>query len=72
MSKLLEVIPFHDYPISTVREGDDVWVALKPLIENIGLDRSGQLQRIKRHPVLSEGMVVTPIPYGHYDQEKAA
>lgn len=69
MSKLLEVIPFHDHPISTVREGDDVWVALKPLIENIGLDWSGQLQRIKRHPVLSEGMVVTPIPYGHNDQE---
>ncbi len=46
--------------------GDDVWVALRPLVEAMGLDWSAQLKRIKRDPILSEGvaMMATPLVHG--------
>lgn len=69
MSTLVEVIPFHDHQIATVREGDAVFVALKPLVEEIGLTWHGQFERVKRHPVLSEGIRVTRIPSGGGVQE---
>lgn len=52
-------------------ENDDgVFVALKPIVESMGMDWSGQLQRVKRDPILAEGMVVMPIPFGRGgDQE---
>lgn len=46
-------------------ENDDgVFVALKPIVESIGIDWSGQLQRLKRDPILSEGMCMIPTPFG--------
>jgi hypothetical protein len=59
-------IPFYDANL-IVQLGEDggIYVALRPIIEALGLDWSGQLQRIKRDPVLSEeiktiSVVVTP------------
>lgn len=46
------------------QEGEDTFVGLKPIVEAIGVDWSGQLQRIKRDAILSEGMVVMPTPFG--------
>lgn len=69
MSTLVEVIPFHEHQIATVREGDTVFVALKPLVEEIGLTWHSQFERVKRHPVLSEGIRVTRIPSGGGVQE---
>jgi P22_AR N-terminal domain len=44
-------------------ENDDgIFVALKPIVQAMGLDWSGQLQRLKRDPILTEGMVIMPIP----------
>lgn len=37
-------------------------VALKPIVEGMGLAWNAQLERVKRDGVLSEGMVVIPIP----------
>jgi hypothetical protein len=62
MSKFIEVVPFHNHGIATLREGDSVLVVMKPLVEMLGLAWQGQLERIKRHPVLSEGIRVTLIP----------
>jgi hypothetical protein len=46
-------------------ENDDgTFIALKPIVESIGMDWSGQFQRVKRDPILSEGMCVIPIPFG--------
>lgn len=72
MSKTFEVVPFHDHEILTVREGEDIVVPLKPVVDAIGLAWNAQLERVKRHPVLSKGMRVTRIPSQGGMQEMAA
>lgn len=62
MSKTFEVVPFHDHEILTVREGEDIIVPLKPVVDAIGLAWNAQFERVKRHPVLSKGIRVTRIP----------
>lgn len=62
MSASYELVPFHDYQILTVREGDTVIVPLKPVVDAVGLAWHGQFERINRHPVLSKGIRVTRIP----------
>lgn len=59
-------IPFYDDNL-VIQLGEDgeIYVALRPIVEALGLDWSGQLQRIKRDPVLSEeirtiSVVITP------------
>jgi hypothetical protein len=44
------------------RIGDVVYVALKPIVEAMGLTWQGQLERVKRDPILKEGISVTLIP----------
>jgi hypothetical protein len=59
-------IPFYDDNlIVQLGEDGEIYVALRPTVEALGLDWSGQLQRIKRDPVLSEeiktiSVVITP------------
>lgn len=53
-------------------ENDDgIFVVLKPIVESMGMDWSGQLQRVKRDPILSEGMVVMPTPFGRGGNQEA-
>jgi hypothetical protein len=47
-------------------------VALKPIVEGMGLDWKSQYARVKRDAVLSEGMVVTTIPSHGGPQETVA
>ncbi len=44
------------------RVGNAVYVALKPIVEAMGVAWHGQLERVKRDPILSEGIRVTRIP----------
>lgn len=52
-------------------ENDDgVFVALKPIVEAMGLDWSAQYRRVKRDPVLSEGIAIMATPFSRGgDQE---
>lgn len=53
-------------------ENDDgTFVALKPIVESMGMDWNGQYQRVKRDPILSEGMCVMHIPFGRGGQQEA-
>ncbi|MGQ3214798.1 MAG: phage antirepressor N-terminal domain-containing protein [Shinella sp.] len=53
-------------------ENDDgVFVALKPIVESMGMDWNGQYQRVKRDPILSEGMCVMHIPFGRGGAQEA-
>ena len=55
------------------KQDDGVFVALKPIVKALGLDWSAQLKRVKRDPVLSEGMAMMATPYGlGGDQEAVA
>jgi len=48
-------IPFYeDNLIVQLGEDGEIYVALRPIVEALGLDWSGQLQRIKRDPVLGD------------------
>jgi hypothetical protein len=62
MTVSYELVPFHEHPILTVREGDLIIVPLKPMVDALGVSWHGQLERLKRHPVLSKGIRVTRIP----------
>lgn len=42
----------------------------RPIVEAFGLDWSAQMQRIRRHPVLSKGVVVMTTPSGGGDQDR--
>lgn len=53
-------------------ENDDgIFVALKPIVESMGMDWNGQYQRVKRDPILSEGMCVMHIPFGRGGAQEA-
>lgn len=48
-------VPFYeDRLIVQLGEDGEIYVALRPVVEALGLDWAGQYQRIKRDPVLSE------------------
>lgn len=52
------------------KQDDGVFLAAKPMVEAMGLDWSAQLKRIKRDPILSEGMAIMATPFGRGgDQE---
>jgi hypothetical protein len=53
-------------------EADDgIYVALKPIVEAMGIDWSSQLKRVKRDPILSEGMVIMTTPFGRGGDQEA-
>lgn len=59
-------VMFYEDEVTAVRMADgSVYVPIRPLCDYLGLDWSGQLQRLHRDPVLSEalsGVVITPTP----------
>lgn len=62
-------VNFHGTVLYGAREDDLVYVALKPIVEAIGLVWQGQLERVKRDPVLREGISVILIPSRRGPQE---
>jgi len=45
-------------------ENDDgIFVALKPIVESMGLNWEGQRQRLSRGPILSEGTCMMQVPF---------
>lgn len=53
------------------KEDDGVFVALKPIVEAIGLAWNGQFERVNRDPVLSKGVRVMRIPFGRGGAQEA-
>lgn len=46
------------------KQEDGVYLALKPMVEAMGLNWEGQRQRLNRDPILSEGTCVMQVPFG--------
>ena len=61
-STQLETIQFHNQQLIVLNHENKPYIAMKPVCENIGLDWAAQLKRIKRHQVLSSGMVMMTTP----------
>lgn len=62
-------VAFHGATITTFQNGSELYVAMKPIVENIGLDWKSQHNRIQRHPVLREGMVIMTTPSAGGEQQ---
>lgn len=54
-------VSFHGHQLATVQKDSAVYVAMKPIVEAIGLQWEGQFKRIKRHAVLSTCMSMMDI-----------
>jgi hypothetical protein len=55
-------VKFHDTELLGFQSGPTVLVAVKPIAVAMGLNWSGQEQRLKRDPVLREGICMMHIP----------
>ncbi len=69
MTRKFELIPFHNQHFIAANDGEKIEVAIKPMIEAMGLTWHGQFQRIKRHPVLNKGIRIIGIPSAGGEQE---
>jgi hypothetical protein len=70
-SNQIATVDFHGTPIIAIKNGDQIHVAMKPICEAIGLDWKSQYDRIKRHHVMSKGMVIMAIPSQGGEQQAA-
>ncbi|MEO1102354.1 MAG: phage antirepressor N-terminal domain-containing protein [Pseudomonadota bacterium] len=63
-------VDFRGDQLCAFERDDGVFVALRPIVEAMGLNWSGQLQRLRRDTILSEGVCImhTPLVLGG-DQE---
>lgn len=61
MNKIMTV-NFHGAELYGFELGGIVFIALKPIVAGMGLNWSGQEQRVKRDPVLREGICMTHMP----------
>jgi hypothetical protein len=53
------------------KQDDGVFVALKPIVEALGMSWVGQNERVNRDPVLSKGIRVMRIPFGRGGAQEA-
>lgn len=60
---------FHGAELYGSRIGNIVYVALKPIVEAMGLDWTAQRRRVQRDPQLQKGMAIMAIPSGGGMQE---
>ena len=53
------------------KQDDGVFVALKPIVEAMGMDWSAQYRRVQRDPVLAEGIAIMATPFGRQGGQEA-
>lgn len=68
-SNPLVAVKFHGQTLVTTQHNGEPHVAMRPIVEAMGLDWQAQLQRIKRHPVLAQGVVMITTPSDGGTQE---
>lgn len=61
--------PFHGDTLIAVEREDGVFIAVKPICDRLGIGWNKQLERMKRDPVLAEGMTMMGIPSAGGPQE---
>lgn len=62
MNNTLVAVNFNNQTLTATLIDSVPHVALKPICENLGLDWASQFSRIKRHPILSKGVVMITTP----------
>lgn len=69
VSNAVMKVEFHGAELYGSRVGKVVYVALKPIVDAMGLDWTAQRRRVQRDPHLQQGMAVMAIPSGGGIQE---
>lgn len=70
MSKCsLMPVKFHGTSLSLINKDEKAFVALKPICEALCIQWEAQLKRIRRNPVLSQGVSIMDIPSNGGSQE---
>ena len=62
---------FHGDQFVGIEDGSGVAVALKPIVEGMGLSWHGQLERLKRSPILAAELRIIFIPSAGGTQDAA-
>ena len=57
-------VEFHGDQLLGFEDDRGVFVALKPIVEGMGLDWSAQYRRVIRDPILGEGIAMMAMPLG--------
>jgi hypothetical protein len=66
------IIPFHeDRLVVQLGEDGEIYVAVRPIVEALGLNWSGQLQRIKRDAVLGKHLRTLSVVVTHTEGREA-
>lgn len=65
----IQTVNFNDAAIQVVTIDGSHYVSIRSICEALSVDFSSQLRRIKRHPVLSKGVVITATPTAGGPQE---
>lgn len=55
-------VPFHSQVVLGIKTENKVYIPLKPICENLGLDWEAQRKRIRRDTVLSQGASMMEVP----------
>lgn len=58
----LITVEFRQDTLFAVQRDDGVFVAIKPIVQSLGLDWKAQHRRLSDDPILAEGMVAMTIP----------
>lgn len=66
---IVREVDFKDIIMSAVKTDKGVFVALKPLCKELGIDANAQMQRIARDEVLVEGICKINVPTNGGEQE---
>ena len=69
MSQTLVTVDFHGQSLVAVLIDGKPFVAMRPICKNIGLQWESQYNRIKRNPVMNEGIFIMNMPSEGGDQE---
>lgn len=69
MTNQIQTVSFHGQTLSVIPQQDKLYVAIKPICENIGIQWRAQRKRILRDTVLSEGVSIMDTPSNGGSQE---
>lgn len=64
------LVAFHGHQLLTIKDGDTIRVAMKPICDAIGIDWTAQFRRIQRHPVMATCIAMTAIQMPGDDQRR--
>lgn len=62
MAAQIQTVSFHGQTLSVIPQQDKLYVAIKPICENMGVTWGSQYNRIKRNQILSEGIFIMKTP----------